>query len=211
MDTVEQKEVAEDKPPVSALGARPAIERVGGALDRLIGYFSTAGGAVAAASVLAMVLLVTANIVMREFFSSLIWVPQVVGYLMVGVVFLALGDTMRAGRHIKIDLITKRFPRRVQDTLEVATLGVAAGLVSFFTWHGTITVLRTQQYGRKDSFGVLLTPLWLPELALPIGLGVLGLVLVAMLARKIYAVARRSGTTVEERQEAEGAASAGGV
>ena len=59
-----------------------------------------------------MCLLVTGAVVVRAVFDlPVVWVPEIVGYLMVALVFLALGETMLAGRHIKIDLVVGRLPR----------------------------------------------------------------------------------------------------
>ena len=117
-----------------------------------------------------------------------VWVPEIVGYLMVALVFLALGETMLAGSHIKIDLFVGRLPRRPRDILELFTLTLSVGVAGFFTWHGVNTMLRSLEYGRRDAFGALNMPLYVPQAALPIGLSILTLVVALLVCRKLRAV-----------------------
>lgn len=163
--------------------------RSGGAVNRLIIGLANLSMAIAALGVLAMCLLVTGAVVVRYVFDwPVVWVPEIVGYLMVALVFLALGETMLAGRHIKIDLVVGRLPGRVRDVVELLTLTLSVGVAGFFTWHGVNTMLRSLQYGRRDAFGALDLPLWIPQVAMPIGLSVLTLVVVLLTCRKLREV-----------------------
>ena len=163
--------------------------RPGGIADRLIVGLAKLSMAVAALGVLAMCLLVTGAVVVRYIFNwPVVWVPEIVGYLMVALVFLALGETMLAGRHIKIDLVVGRLPRRLRDVVELLTLTLSVGVAGFFAWHGANTMLRSLDYGRRDAFGALNMPLWIPQVALPVGLSVLTLVVVMLACRKLREV-----------------------
>ena len=160
-----------------------------GAVDRLIVGLAKLTMAVAALGVLAMCLLVTGAVVVRYIFDwPVVWVPEIVGYLMVALVFLALGETMLAGRHIKIDLVVGRLPKRLRDAVELLTLILSMGVAGFFAWHGVNTMLRSLDYGRRDAFGALNMPLWIPQIALPVGLSVLTLVVVLLAYRKLREV-----------------------
>ena len=158
-------------------------------LNRLIVALAKVTMAIAALAVLTMCLLVTGAVFVRYVFDfPVVWVPEIVGYLMVALVFLALGETMLAGSHIKIDLLVSRLPRRPREILELFTLTLSVGVAGFFTWHGVNTMLRSLEYGRRDAFGALNLPLYIPQAALPIGLSVLTLVVVLLLCRKLHAV-----------------------
>ena len=161
----------------------------GGAVGRLIVGLAKLSMAVAALGVMAMCLLVTGAVVVRYVFNwPVVWVPEIVGYLMVALVFLALGETMLAGRHIKIDLVVGRLPQRLRDVVELLTLTLSVGVAGFFAWHGLNTMLRSLDYGRRDAFGALNMPLWIPQIALPIGLSVLTLVVILLACRKLRGV-----------------------
>ena len=168
--------------------------RSGGTVNRLIVGLANVSMAVAALGVLAMCLLVTGAVVVRYVFNwPVVWVPEIVGYLMVALVFLALGETMLAGRHIKIDLVVGRLPRRLRDVVELLTLTLSVGVAGFFTWHGLNTMLRSLDYGRRDAFGALNMPLWIPQMAMPIGLSILTLVAILLACRKLRDVLYGSG------------------
>jgi TRAP-type C4-dicarboxylate transport system permease small subunit len=165
------------------------LRRVGRAVERFIVALANASATIAAVTVLAMCLLITGAVFMRYVFGiPVVWAPEIVGYLLVGLIFLALGEAMLAGGHIKIDLFVSRVPRRFRDMLELFTLTLSTGVAGFFAWHGVRTALRSYEYGRKDAFGALNTPLYIPQSALPIGLSILTLVLVLLVCRKLYAV-----------------------
>ena len=166
----------------------------GGTVSRLIVGLANLSMALAALGVLAMCLLVTGAVVVRAVFDlPVVWVPEIVGYLMVALVFLALGETMLAGRHIKIDLVVGRLPRRLRDAVDLVTLTLSVGVAGFFAWHGLSTMLRSLEYGRRDAFGALNLPLWIPQIALPVGLSILTLVVVLLACRKLRDVLYGSG------------------
>ena len=161
----------------------------GSTVNRLIVGLANFAMAVAALGVLGMCLLVTGAVVVRYVFGfPVVWVPEIVGYLMVALVFLALGETMLAGRHIKIDLVVSRLPSRLRDLAELFTLTLSLAVAGFFAWHGVNTMLRSLEYGRRDAFGALNLPLYIPQTALPIGLSVLTLVMALLVWRKLRAV-----------------------
>ena len=166
-----------------------ALLRAGRTLGGLIVGLANGSGAIAALAVLAMCLLITGAVFVRNVFGiPVVWVPEIVGYLMVVLIFLALGETMLAGGHIRIDLFISRIPKRLRDMLELLTLTLSTGVAGLFAWHGVRTVLRSYEYGRRDAFGALSTPLYIPQAALPIGLSILTLVLALLVCRKLYVV-----------------------
>ena len=166
-----------------------ALFRAGRALSGLIVRLASGSGAIAALTVMAMCLLITGAVFVRYVFNApLVWVPEIVGYLMVALIFLSLGETMLAGGHIKIDILVGRIPKRPRDILELLTLTLSTGTAGFFTWHGVKTMLRSYEYDRSDAFGALNTPLYIPQVALPVGLSILTLVLALLVCRKFYVV-----------------------
>jgi TRAP-type C4-dicarboxylate transport system permease small subunit len=158
-------------------------------LRKAIIALANASMAIAASTALVMCLLVTGAVLVRYVFGiPVLWVPEIVGYLMVVLVFLALGETMLAERHIKIDLFVNRLPERLRDVLDLLTLTLSTGVAGFFTWHGVRTMLRSYEFGRRDSFGALNAPLYIPQAAMPVGLSILTLVLAYLVYRKLRVV-----------------------
>lgn len=175
------------------------LPRVGRTLSSLIVGIAHVAMAMAALTVLAMCLLVTGAVFARYVLGlPVVWVPEIVGYLMVALVFLALGETMLAGSHIRIDLLVGRLPPRVRNIVDLLTLTLSTGIAGFFAWHGVKTMMRSLDYGRRDSFGALSTPLYIPQSALPIGLSVLTLALALLACRKLYVVLYHDDAAEEE-------------
>ena len=163
--------------------------KAGRTLGGLIVGLANGSGAIAALTVLAMCVLITGAVFMRYVFGfPLVWVPEIVGYLMVALIFLALGDAMLAGSHIRIDLFIGRLPKRPRDVLELFTLVLSTGISGFFAWHGAKNMLRSYEYDRSDAFGALNAPLYIPQAAIPIGLSILTLVLALLVCRKLHVV-----------------------
>lgn len=157
----------------------------GRAFSKFVVAVARGAGVVAAFTVLAMCLLVTFDVFIRAAFNlPIAWVPEVVGYLMVGLVFFSLADTMLADGHIRVDLLVNRMPTRLRDIAELFTLCLSTVIAGLFTWHGVSTALRSYDYGLKDAFGVLGVPLYVPQMALPVGSIILTLVVIVLAARK---------------------------
>ena len=137
-----------------------------------------------------MCLLITVAVFVRYVFGiPVVWVPEIVGYLMVALIFLALGEAMLAGSHIKIDLFVTRIPKRLRDLLELFTLTLSTGgrRLLRVAWGENRSALFRLRPERMPS-GPLDTPLYIPQAPLPIGLSILTLVLALLVCRKLCVV-----------------------
>ena len=84
---------------------------------------------------------------------------------------------MRAGGHIRVNLVTTRLPRRAQTVMEGAVLLIAIGLVGFATWFMVGLVLESIHYG-DVSTGIIPIALWIPQSFAALGVGLLGVALI---------------------------------
>ena len=167
------------------------MKNLGRLIFRSVAIASNLGGYLAMAAIMGMVLLITANVFMRYVFNSPIrWSPEIVGYLMAGVVFLVLADTFRSGRHIRIEIFVKMLPEKAQHAVEVLVLALSSTFVCFFVRMAWKTVMRSHRYGSRDSWGILEVPLYIPQLVMLIGLILLALLLVSTLINKIYVLSK---------------------
>lgn len=74
-------------------------------------------------------------------------------YLMVGVVFLALGTTQRAGRHIKVEVMERFIPQFADRWLKAATSAIAFiyfGIIAYYGWLQTAYALRIDQRSTSE-------------------------------------------------------------
>ena len=95
---------------------------------------------IAGVALLAIVLLVAANIVMRQLASSYGGTSEIVGWLTAVVVSLSLGYSQLNKAHVELDILVGRFPERLQAAIQ-ALVSVVSLL--FFT----MVAFRLWEYG----------------------------------------------------------------
>ncbi len=155
-------------------------------LIELIEKISKWGAYLAGIFMLLIVGLISLEIFLRTCFKTSTMISdEFSAYFMVFSVFLGLAYTLREGKHIKITLLTSRikdpFLGKVWETL---VLTIALGLSSFVLYHSAYMVYETHVLDmRADSIAE--TPLWIPELGVPIGFFLLTLQLLAMWLKNI--------------------------
>lgn len=94
------------------------------------------------------------------------------GFMLAGATFLALAHTLRAGGHIRVNLVTARMPERAQFFAEGFTLIVAGAVVGYATWFMWALVLESIHYGDVSN-GIVPVALWMPQSVAAFGVGLL--------------------------------------
>ena len=75
-------------------------------------------------ALVAMMAIVTFDVILRYFFNDpTVWAGEVASFMTISVVFLGLGQNMRPGDQIRIDVITSLLARRWQLVLAASVLG----------------------------------------------------------------------------------------
>ena len=143
------------------------------ALDRVVGALATLGVALAAVGLIASMFLIAYSVVMRYFLNQPVsWVDEFVGYLLVASVMLAATDALRHGEHIAVDIVTERLGARGRRVVALAGLiavALAAGLLAVEGWD---MVAFSRRVGLLSN-GKLAVPMWIPQLAVPVGAALL--------------------------------------
>lgn len=137
--------------------------------------------AAAGTCLVAMVLLIGAEVLARSFFHySFEVVDELGGYLLVAVSFLSLAPALASGAFHSVELVRSRLsPRAGQwsDRLFGALSLLFAGVMLF-----TIARYVWQTHAQGDVAPTSLqTPLWIPQLSMPLGM----LALLWTLARRL--------------------------
>ena len=118
-----------------------------------------------------MILLATAQIVMRNFFNfGFIWSDEVLRML---VLWLALAGAVAASRsdkHINVAVLDRFLPEKVKSAVKIVIHLFTAGICGVVTWHSVLFVQTSLEYGDLLMGGV---PAWLPQLILPVGFGLI--------------------------------------
>ncbi len=127
-----------------------------------------------------MVVLISTEVVLRSLFGrSLEFTEDVAGYLLVGAGFLGFGVALIDDEIFTVDFIFKALPRRTQRVLQVIFDLIAIVVTAVISWQLIAFVFSSYRRGIVET-SALATPLWLPQLFMPIGSLLL---LVALLVR----------------------------
>jgi len=153
----------------------------------VIARASRAAGMLAGLATLAIVLLISYDVLMRYFFDQpQLFVDELSSFLEVLIIFGGLAWTFNAGGHIRIDLVTAHLPGPVRAWLRVVTLAIGVVFLTLVMWVTGQSVLTAYRYGRVSS--VMLYALWIPMLFIPAGLGLMSLAMLVTLARQLGVV-----------------------
>ena len=130
-------------------------------------------GLISAAATFLMMLLVVANVIGRYLFNKpLTGTLEFTESLLVIIIFLAVALTQYDGGHIRVNLITRRLPKRVARILTVVAM--LSGC-AFFTWCSYAAWnFATQAYSfNEQEWGEVVFPLWPMKFVVFFGLATL--------------------------------------
>jgi TRAP-type C4-dicarboxylate transport system permease small subunit len=135
------------------------------------------------------------NIVGRHVGFSMAGMDAYAGYFLAAGSFLAMGYALRQGDHIRVTLFLQRLHGRARWWMEIVCLVIATLLSCYFAWFAARLVWGSYTFN-DISQNVDATPLWIPQLAMAVGLAGLALAFVEQL---VYVV--RFRTLAPQAQE----------
>jgi TRAP-type C4-dicarboxylate transport system permease small subunit len=113
----------------------------------------------------------------REFGINIKSGDDITAWCMAAMAFLALAHTFKSGEMIRVGLLTDRLTGHRKWTAEIFALITSAVFIGFFAWHAVMLVY-TSWLINDMSTGVLVIPLWVPQLGFCLGLVILWIALV---------------------------------
>ena len=153
----------------------------------MIGGVARLAATLAGFAVLAIVALITYDVGMRSFFEEpQLFVDEVASFLEVLVIFGGLAYTFRTGGHVRVDLVTTHLPGRVRAWLRAVGLVLGLVFLAIVMWTTVDSALTAHRYGRVSA--VMLYPLWAPMALIPLGLALLGAVMLLALGAQLRAL-----------------------
>ncbi|MBY6084157.1 TRAP transporter small permease [Ruegeria arenilitoris] len=158
-------------------------------LRRSLDFIYRAAGGLAALFILAIVVLVFAQVGLN--LADKIWaaltgrgvgltIPSYAdftGFFLAASSFLALAYTLRAGGHIRVTLLIGRMPKGPRRLTEICVVTVALAMSAYATWYLGLLVLESLEYGDRSP-GMVSVPLWIVQMPVLLGLAILTLALV---------------------------------
>lgn len=134
------------------------MTRLSAILARLFNFLAT----IAAVTLLAMVALVTADIVLRNTAGfGFAWSNEVTEYALYLITLLTAPWLLRRGQHVRIDMVLVIVPPRAAWTMEAAAdiLGLTASLV--LIWYGTAMTVQSASLGSLTIKNLVFPEWWL--------------------------------------------------
>ncbi len=134
---------------------------------RFLDGLYTAGGVVAALFLIAILVLIVAQMVARWTNTTLSGAPNYAGYCMAAASFFAFAHALNRGAHIRVSLLLNLLGTR-RYWLEVFCFLAGFVITSYVAFYA----IRANQWSHKFndiSQGQDATPLWIPQLAMSIG------------------------------------------
>lgn len=112
------------------------------------------------------------------------WSEEISVYLMIWGAFLGAAYTMQADGHIGVDIVCRKLSLRAQAWLNVAKYLVGMAFLLLLAVKGYEDCALSYQLNQV-SIGELAVPLYIPQMALPIGAALLALQILEKLATQI--------------------------
>jgi TRAP-type C4-dicarboxylate transport system permease small subunit len=156
-------------------------------LSEALGRLFDALMLVAALTLLAMVAIVTLDILLRNVAGSAIaWSNEVSEYMLYLITLLAAPWLLRRGRHVRLDLVLTIVPRRVAWFMEIAVDAVGIGTCIVFLRY---SLLMTYDSWRLGSITIknLVFPEWWLLVPLPLTFALLAIEFILRLHRLLGA------------------------
>ena len=129
-----------------------------------------------ALALVAIALLILASVLARQVGHVVPSADDMTAFAVAGSAMLPLAYTFRHAAHIRVDLIVGRFKGKVRTGLEALLLVLSLVMVAFFAYAAFDQMTDSYEF-EEVSQGMLSIPLWLPQMALPVGAGLFALAL----------------------------------
>ena len=137
---------------------------------------------IAAACIFLIAAGVVLEIVLRLFGTSLPGVIEIATFALVGASFLALAHTFRHNVHIRITMIVGRLSPGRRRYFEIWSLAVSLVISVWFTFYCFVLAWDAFEFNDRSD-GLLSIPLWIPQMMMALGVGLLVVSLLEELIR----------------------------
>lgn len=129
-------------------------------------------------ALIVLVLMVCAEIVSRSFFNhSLKVVEELAGYLVVSLTLFGASLSLRSNSLFQVGFVLHTLPAGLQRMLNLLFQLVALGVCGVLIWQTGKLVLSSYARGNVAPT-TLMTPLWIPQLLVPLGLSMIAIFII---------------------------------
>ena len=156
-----------------ATAPEPAGPTRAGPIERAAEASISLGHRIAQISIVCMMALITADVIARNVFKrSLLISDEVSGYLLVVMTFFGIAYSLRSGSLLRIEFLLFALPKRLRGVADVVYDLITIVVCLILLWS---TLRFTWITWQREAIAPTLieTPLWIPQLAMPLGMLIL--------------------------------------
>lgn len=155
------------------------------ALRKVLDFIYVGAGAIAALCLIAILLLIVAQMVARWSGNVFPGAASFAGYAMAGASFLAFANALNRGAHIRVSILLNALSDGPRRLLEIWCFGLAAAVACYFTYYAYWFVYWSWKFGEvsQDQDATLL---WIPQSVMVVGGAILSLALIDNLLHVIF-------------------------
>lgn len=146
-------------------------------IRRLLDGLYLLAGWLAGLFLIAIFLMMMAMSLGRELGINVKSGDDITSWLMAATSFLGLAHTFKSGEMIRVGLLTERLTGRTKQIFELFALVIAAGFIGYFAWYA-VNMTYTSWVFDEMSQGVLVIPIWIPQVGFTAGLIILFIAIV---------------------------------
>ena len=153
-------------------------------IRRILDFIYLASGVLAAICLIAILLLIVAQMVARWTGEIFPGAPNYAGYAMAAASFFAFANALSRGAHIRVSLLLNALSARARRVLEVWCFAIASAVMWYFTYYSFWFTYWSWKF-MEVSQAQDATPLWIPQSVMVIGGGILAVALTDNLVQLI--------------------------
>jgi TRAP-type C4-dicarboxylate transport system permease small subunit len=167
-------------------------------LDRIIDILSKVALFCGGALLMVMAINITYGVLARYLFNApSVYAMDLTKILMIPALVLAVSYVQRYNRHLQVDFLSARFPEKVQLILLEIIVPIAGLFVGYIlVWKGWTAMVYARSIN-EVSYSSWGEPMWPVKLMIPIGYGLLCLVLIAQVCKGIARLVHDKGEVAE--------------
>ena len=167
-------------------------------MRRALAFAYDAAGYLAAFFVFGIFVLMIAQTVMREINLPTGGTDDLVAWFCAAAFFLALAHTFRHGDFVRVTLLIDRLGPEARRIFEATSLAIGTVFTGYLAWWAVRYVYESWKY-QEVSTGVIIVPIWIPQLSFSVGAMLLFVAVVEQLVAVIRGVRPLYVTAAEER------------
>lgn len=146
-------------------------------LHKILKAITNLFGTIAGFLILCIAFMITYEVIVRAAFNAPTeWVTEISTYFLSIGGFLGMGVAYAGKKHIRVDIFLTKMSHKTQTYLSLITSLLGAFYAFLFAMKGLDMALLSLELDNRAPT-TLSSPLWIPQMSMPLGLGLLALLL----------------------------------